>query len=516
MDLQLFKKKKLTEREFAKEVDRLRRLVREGVDGFKDDTLEKRNARKARAEKDELYFIATYLPHFCDEPFAEFHQELVDLANQAKTTEPMAGDAPRGHAKSTIISFGYALHKVVFKKKKFIIEVSETETQAAGITAALMVELEENPRIKSDFGRLKGASWSENDFTTSTGVRVLARGSGQAIRGLKNGPHRPDLIIIDDIESDESVKNPKRIKATVKWIMGAVIPSLHPKIGALFVVGTMLAKKSVLAELKANPKFTPFHFQAIKEDGTPLWPQRFSIEYLEDMRVLVGVKVFNAEYMGNPQDDQASFEAEWLKNFYDPAVLEDKDLVTVTYGDPSSESGHSNDFKAVVTISVCPEGVFVRHAWIRKTTPSGFVFALYDQKESYSPEVVGSETNAIGEFLNSALDLAAQERGYALSLTAIKHSTNKEARVTRLSPLAEHKKIFFLQGHSDQDLLREQMEAFPSSSVNDDGPDALEGAVALAESKSRKPAMAEKEPEKKKGFLQRGYKGFGFRRKDAA
>ena len=196
MDLQLFRKKKLTEREFQKEVDRLRRLVREGVEAFKDDTLETRKARKERAEKDVLWFMETYLPHFCDEPFAEFHQELIDLADQAKTTEPMAGDAPRGHAKSTIISFGYVLHKIVFKKKKFIIEVSETETQAAGITAALMVELEENPRIKSDFGRLKGVSWSENDFTTSTGIRVLARGSGQAIRGLKNGPHRPDLIIV--------------------------------------------------------------------------------------------------------------------------------------------------------------------------------------------------------------------------------------------------------------------------------------------------------------------------------
>lgn len=516
-ELRLFKKKKLTEREFAKEVDKLRRLVREGVEGFRDDTPDARKARKERAETDVLFFMETYLPHYCDEPFAPFHSELIELADAATATEPMAGDAPRGFAKSTVISFGYALHKIVYKSKRFIIEGGETETQAAGITASLMVELEENPRIKSDFGRQKGPSWSDGDFTTSTGVRVLARGSGQAIRGLKNGPHRPDLIILDDIESDESVNNPKRIKAAVKWVLSAVVPSLNPKTGALFVVGTMLAKKSVLATLKANPQFKSFHFQAIQPDGSSLWPERHSVEHLEAIKRLVGTKVFNAEYMGNPQDDEASFKAEWLENFYEPALLDGMELVTVTYGDPSSESGHNNDYKAVITVSVCPAGIYVRHAWIRHATPSGFTGALYDQHESYKPEVVASEDNAIGEFLRSALTLAAQERGYPLALLGLKHTTNKEARINRLSPLAEHGKLYFLKGHSDQDLLREQLEAFPSSSVNDDGPDALEGAIALAEGRARKAATGSVDPEPAKktaGMIGRTMRRLGIRRRD--
>ena len=478
----LFNKKKLTEKQFGKELEQLRRLIREKVTLFPDDSPAKKAARKAKAEHDELYFIREYLPHYCDEPFAQFHQELVELANEATATDPMAGDAPRGHAKSTIISFGYALHKVVFKAKKFVIEVQETELQSTGITSAMMAELEENPRLKSDFGSLKGTSWTDSDFTTTTGVRVLARGEGQGMRGLKNGPHRPDLIIIDDIESDESVKNPKRIKATVSWILKAVIPSLNPKSGALFMVGTMLAKKSVLAEVKANPKFKTFHYAAIKEDGSPLWQKRFSLDHLQATRELIGIKAWQSEYMNEPQDDQASFEGAWLKNFYDPEILKDKKLTTATYADPSSKSGEHNDFKAVITVSVCPDGIYVRHAWIRKATPDGLVGALYDQKESYDSQVVGSEVNAIGEFLRSALTLKAQERGYPMSLVEITNSSNKIGRIMRLSPLAEHRKIFFIEGHSDQDLLREQLECVPSTTVNDDGPDALEGAVRLAES----------------------------------
>jgi hypothetical protein len=41
--------------------------------------------------------------------------------------------------------------------------------------------------------------------------------------------------------------------------------------------------------------------------------------------------------------------------------------------------------------------------------------------------------------------------------------------------------IRFRKGHSDQDLLVEQLLYFPSTTVNDDGPDALEGAVDMAE-----------------------------------
>ena len=51
----------------------------------------------------------------------------------------------------------------------------------------------------------------------------------------------------------------------------------------------------------------------------------------------------------------------------------------------------------------------------------------------------------------------------------------------RLSPYIERGMIRFQKGHSDQDLLVEQLIYFPSTTVNDDGPDALEGAVDLAE-----------------------------------
>jgi len=64
----------------------------------------------------------------------------------------------------------------------------------------------------------------------------------------------------------------------------------------------------------------------------------------------------------------------------------------------------------------------------------------------------------------------------------VTHKVAKEARIISLSPLLERGKIRFIRGHSDQELLIEQLLYFPSKTINDDGPDALEGAVWLSQS----------------------------------
>ena len=104
--------------------------------------------------------------------------------------------------------------------------VSDTNDQATGFTLPIRLELEDNVRIKHDFGSLIGPTWKKNDFTTSSGIRVLARGRGEKVRGLKNRQHRPDKAVVDDYENDENVENPNLIKKGMKWLRNAVIGSL--------------------------------------------------------------------------------------------------------------------------------------------------------------------------------------------------------------------------------------------------------------------------------------------------
>ena len=83
------------------------------------------------------------------------------------------------------------------------------------------------------------------------------------------------------------MRNPERVKQTYNWIMEAVVPSLDPATGVLFVVGTLLSKRSVLAKLLANEAILATVYRAIEDPvwsedekkftaGSPLWPERFS------------------------------------------------------------------------------------------------------------------------------------------------------------------------------------------------------------------------------------------------
>ncbi|RMF76376.1 MAG: hypothetical protein D6744_12395, partial [Planctomycetota bacterium] len=53
--------------------------------------------------------------------------------------------------------------------------------------------------------RARRTTWTRDKLITSTGVTIQAKGVGASLRGTRVGPQRPDLIICDDIEKDETV-----------------------------------------------------------------------------------------------------------------------------------------------------------------------------------------------------------------------------------------------------------------------------------------------------------------------
>ena len=65
-----------------------------------------------------------------------------------------------------------------------------------------------------------------------------------SIRGIKHGPHRPQLIICDDLEDLDIVKTRKRDKM-FQWLMGATYSSRR-KNTRLIVIGTRLHNDSII------------------------------------------------------------------------------------------------------------------------------------------------------------------------------------------------------------------------------------------------------------------------------
>jgi len=483
------KRPKLTEYGFDRWADDMAAWIRESVSPFEKDTPEKQSARKERSRHDLLYFCKTYLPHYFTAEFGDFHYEWEELTEIRD--EAVFVGAPREHAKSTFFTFGVPLRNLCHEIRLFQIIISDTNDQASGFTLPIRLELEENQRIRHDFGDLRGRVWKANDFTTSNGIRTLARGRGEKVRGLKNRQHRPDFAVVDDFENDENVENPRLIKKGKQWLKRAVIGSMG-KGFTVIMVGNLFHPKSVLSQFIAEKdddgerlyvsRVYDCWLDFGKQDQRPLWPALWPPDRLEKKRRTMGTVDFNAEMRNLTGAENSPFPEKWFV-YYDPQEIEDAELSVASFVDPSAKSGEANDYKAIVTAGLNRQTMifYCLHAWIRHASPGGMFDAAYNQHDEY-PGPVGIEDNMLEDFLHEAIQSYAREKKRYLPWRPAHHSTNKEARIIgTLSYLVEFGKLRFRKGHSDQDLLVEQLIYLLNQNVNDDGPDALEGAVGLAQ-----------------------------------
>ncbi|MBW1778634.1 MAG: hypothetical protein JRJ54_13725 [Deltaproteobacteria bacterium] len=471
---------KLTEYRFDLWAEQLSEWIKASVSPFAGDTPEKQRARIERARWDRLFFFETYLPHYFHAEFGEFHDEWSDLADIKDEAVFVA--APREHAKSTFFTFGVPIHDICYAARHFILIVSDTNDQATGFALPIRLELEDNVRLRHDFGTFRGRKWSENDFTTKNGIRVLARGRGEKLRGVKNLQWRPDRAVVDDFENDTNVRNPRLVKQGKDWLQKAVLGSMGE--GYSFtMIGNIFSPKSILAQFIAEkdedgPVYVSRIYAAIKDDGEPLWPEVWSKERLEKKRRQMGTVNFNAEMLNRVGADESPFREEW---FVFIEIVSPKAWRFASFLDPSAKSGMANDYKAIVTVALDPETMRfdVAHAWIRHATVNAMIEACYRINGEYGG-TLGIETNMLEDFLRETFNRAAVDRKKYLPIVEVHHSTQKEGRIINtLSPLIEFGKLRFIKGHSDQDLLVEQLIYILDKNVNDDGPDALEGAVSL-------------------------------------
>jgi predicted phage terminase large subunit-like protein len=493
-------KAKLTKKEFRDQADKiLGRLTRE-VTAFTDASEKAKAARRERGRKDHFWFFQTYLPHYFEYPPAPFHRELISQIDwrpgPGEVVVPAVDAAPRGGAKSTNVSFGYVIHQICYALRHFPIIGSDTQDLASDLTGYIYLELLYNERLRCDFGELVRDNWPVDDFVTLNDVRLKAMGRGQRFRGLKHKQWRPDLIVLDDIENDQNVKNPDQVRKTLAWITRAVYPAIDPR-GSLLWIGTILANRSALW-IAINSTEEPWRhwrrklYRALYEEPGPdgkmhlvsYWPDNplQTVAMLQQQKEKMGTLAFNTEKQNDPINEEGVFQEPWFR-FYHPEELRGKHLVVAGFFDPSVEANATSDYKAIITVGWERREMiyYVLDAYIRKASIDAAIAAAYARHEQWGYWQFGVEVVAFQKLLLREFDRAAVQRGFHLPLKGMDQTVNKETRISGMSPKVERGQIRFCRGQGNQDLLIEQLLYFPSKTVHDDGPDALQGTLQLLE-----------------------------------
>ena len=261
-----------------------------------------------------------------------FHLELWDLFCSKHPLVAIA--APRGHGKSTTCSHAYILANALFRARRFILIVSDTETQAVNFLNDIKQDLKDNDDLIELF-QIKGfKKETETDIVVEMQdghtFRIMVRGAEQRVRGLKWNQLRPDLIVCDDLENEELVYNKDRREKFKKWFNAALLPC-RSKHGIVRVVGTVLHLDSLLNNLlpresDKNTESDPLktwnfgrtqvwhsvRYRAHDEDFSHvLWPEMWNREALESKRKDLteqGIpEIYAQEYLNYPIDESTSF-----------------------------------------------------------------------------------------------------------------------------------------------------------------------------------------------------------------
>jgi hypothetical protein len=287
-----------------------------------------------------------------------FHQEMCDDFVDDNITR-MCYDAPRGHAKTTIVGKLLPLHHIFYGgNNRLIVPISRTQGHAIKICNSIKSNLEHNKMLRAifgDYGRTTARKWADTETILKNGTAIIPVGSGQQIRGMFSDDYRPTLLLLDDIEDKENTRTRDAMDATLEWFLAEVLQSLDPQVGRVFVIGTVVAADCVVDKLRHMPNWLSRKWQAIpgwdgniKPGEIPkvLWPEWWPFERLmeekETMKYAGKESLWWREFQGeiHTQAESLADTSKW-KHIIDYSIKDtgkDFRLLGVEYANHEIES----------------------------------------------------------------------------------------------------------------------------------------------------------------------------------
>jgi len=502
---------------------------------------------RARASASLRAFGQLYLPHYLQRPDSLMHTELYQLFEgfPARPGARVAVAAPRGHAKSTLVSLVYVLWSICHRHHQFIVLISDTADKAADFLDHVKHELVNNERLAEDYPEVCEPSrrsprpprWRHHEIITHNQVKVLSLGYGQNIRGRRHLESRPDLMILDDVESRDNTATAEARAKVNQWFHRSILKAGMPQTQVV-VTGTIQHYDSLLARLtdpaksptwegriyravmqwssrpelwerwsailhgrsdeqeeggqEAARTFFEAHREAMLAGTRVLWPEIEDYYTLMLMRETEGPASFDSEKQNEPVNPNDCIFLEEDFRYWEDRWSDEQELIAAMQGhakfigacDPSlgRQGRHADDSAIITLLRDDRDGtLYVLDADVGRRRPDRIIDDVLAYARHRKYRRFGFETNQFQSFLADELKRRSNKAGVYLSVEDINNTTDKMGRIQRLQPLIRSGALQFSRRHR---TLLKQLRLFPKA-AHDDGPDALEMAVTTASKASK-------------------------------
>ena len=486
------KRLKLVDRDALKDWEEFRKGLINAASVDDTETIPEKRARIAKLEKDNEAWFAYYFPTYYKSAPAPFHIKATNrIFKNKRWYEVRAWSRELAKTARTMME---VLKLALLGEVKNILYISNSYDNAERLLMPLMISLESNPRIINDYGvQQRPGSWESGEFVTVGGCSFRALGAGQSPRGTRNEAARPDVIVFDDIDTDQDTRNPDIIKKRWEWIEQAVIPTVSISGNYRIIFnGNIIAKDCCITRAIEMAD----HAEIINirdKNGKSSWDKN-SEEDVDAILGTVSTASAQKEYFNNPLSVGDTFvEMKWGKV---PPLRAFRFLVA--YGDPapSNSTNKKGSYKSIWLIGYLDSVFYVIYGYLDHVTNAEFVDWFYGIRD-----FVGDRTQVYNYVENNTLQNPfyeqvfiplfaekAKESGFIGIIPDPRKKPDKFSRIEgNLEPLNRLGFLVLNEKEKENPHFKRLEEQFllvnPKLAAPADGPDGVEGGVFIVKEK---------------------------------
>ena len=436
-----------------------------------------------------------FFPEIFHSVYSVLHKEIHAAIDSGKRKVVIA--SPRGIGKTSTMIYGLASKHILFNNKKFIIYLSNSADNAMIQTDSLKHELLSNQEVRRMFGSIKTKpvgqeyeeQFSKKAWVTSGGTLILPRGSGQQIRGLLYHGHRPDLILIDDLEDKKEITNDKIRASNKEWFYSDVMKciSRYDEDYQFIYLDTLKHEDALLQNLLDSDDWYSIHQSVCDDDYNSYAPAFMTTEEIkeevEQHRKDGTLDIFYREMRNIPiAHETATFKPDYFK-YYNEGInqltipqnekdtkeskVEIRNLVNVVIIDPAKEPQIHNADTAIVGIGIdrSSRKIFVRDVVSDKLYPDQIYRKAFQMVTRLRALILAVEVTSLHQFISQPIENEMRVQNVFAQYHELKAHGHKEDRVAALAPL--YRQGYIYHNKTCCTKLESQLMMFPRSKLWD-------------------------------------------------
>lgn len=444
---------------------------------------------------DPAFFYQHWFPRTCRQKFSSIHYEIFDALDNSNIrffNEIIARDLAK-----TSIARMFMARRISYNVSRTILYIGASEPKANQSIRWVKRQVEWNTPWASFFRLRKGAKWTENEIEVFHGtdeqpIWILGVGiTSNSIRGINFDDYRPDLILCDDVLTDENCNTEEGRQQLNKLLGGAVKNSLAPRVdnpnSKMILMNTPQHKEDYAQLCKQTVEWVtiehgvwtqltadlPIDEQiSVWEDRHPTLDLRQQKRDAEQTGQLGNFMREKEVKLTSPQN--AAFRKSWLKYYDEPgAALPPRGTIVISIDPTPPLAPHAvaknlqqKDFQAVA-VCMRSKGNYYLLAYdqIKGHVVEWLTQTIIKMIAQFHPIKVIIETNAAQVAIGILLKQALERQRIYIFIDFKQNTSQKYNRiVSALSGIGFAGKLYCSRTHSD---FINNFELYPEVSHDD-------------------------------------------------